>query len=73
MKTFVYDVGAFEYRDGVAFGDAWRQAKAKATELHLAIYREIILDGDTIRREVYLTCGAFIGIDYATPDAIKIW
>lgn len=73
MKIFVYDVGAFEYRDVVAFGDAWKQAKAKATELHLAIYRDVILDGDTIRREVYLTGGVFIGIDYATADNIKIW
>lgn len=73
MKEFIYGVGAFEYRDTVAFGDEWKLAKAKAMELHLAIYREVAIDGDTVRREVFLTCGAFIGIDYATADAIKIW
>ena len=73
MKIFVYKVGAFEYRDTVAFGNAWQKAKAKATDLHLAIYREVILDGDIVRNQVYLTAGAFIGVGYATADAIKIW
>ena len=73
MKVFVYEVGAFEYRDNVAFGDAWRQAKAKATELHCAIYREVLIDGDVVRREVYLAAGAFVGIGYADADSIKVW
>lgn len=73
MKRFYYEVGAFQFSDTVAFGEAWKEAKAKATELHAPIYREIVKDGDTIRNEVYLNGGVFVGVNYADKNSIKIF
>ena len=40
-KEFIYNVAGNEYRDTEAFGQAWKAAKAKAIEVHAAIYRTV--------------------------------
>ena len=69
MKKFVYRVESFEFEDTEAFGTAWKEAKAKATELHAPIYRSVI----DIQQQVYLSGGCFIGVDYAKDYNIKIF
>lgn len=71
MKKFVYDVAGFEFEDTEAFGKAWREAKAKATELHVPIYRTVIKTEE--RREVYYNGGCFNSIQFATADNVKVW
>lgn len=73
MKKFIYDVAGFEFVDTEAFGTAWRQAKAKATELHAAIYRQVIKNDNEPRMEVYYKGGCFNSIEFATPDNVKIF
>ena len=69
MKQFVYSVDGHEFIGEEAFGDAWETAVAKAKELHAPIFRKVI----ETREEVYLTCGAFIGVKYATPEDIRVF
>ena len=69
MKQFVYQVGEFEFVDTEAFGQAWRDAKAKATERHMPIYREV----REVRREVFLTGGVFGNADMAQPKDIQVF
>ena len=71
-KKFVYQVAGFEWEDTEAFGKAWRQAKAKATELHAAVYR-LVIKGEDIRQEVYYKGGCFNSTRFATKDNVKIW
>lgn len=71
-KKFVYQVAGFEWEDTEAFGKAWRQAKAKATELHAAVYR-LVIKGEDIRQEVYYKGGCFNSIKFATPENVKIF
>lgn len=73
MKRFYYEVGAFQFSDTIPFGQAWKDAKAKAAELHAPIYRETVQDGDTIRNEVYLNGGAFVSVDHADANSIKFF
>ena len=72
MKQFCYEVGGFEFIDTVAFGTAWKEAKAKAAEMHVAIYRVIRKDGEE-KTEVFCTGGCFIRADLAEPKNIKIF
>lgn len=72
MKKFVYQVKSYEFVGQEAFGDAWRAAKAKATELHTAIYRLVIKDG-SVRQEVFLNAGCFLTTELADPNSVKIW
>ena len=69
MKQFVYQVGAHEFIGAEAFGQAWKDAKAKAAELHMPIYREV----REIRREVYTQAGFFMRDDTARPENIKVF
>lgn len=71
-KKFVYQVAGFEWEDTEAFGKAWRQAKAKATELHAAVYR-LVIKGEDVRQEVYYKGGCFNSIKFATPENVKIF
>jgi len=52
MKKFVYQVNGYEFTDTVAFGDAWREAKAMALELNAPLFR-MVINGDKIRYERY--------------------
>lgn len=71
MKKFVYDVAGFEFEDTEAFGKAWREAKAKAAELHAAIYRTVIKTEE--RHEVFTAAGCFLSTDYARPDDVLVF
>ena len=45
-KRFYYMVqGGYEFFDGQCFGQAWKDAKAKASELHVAVFRRVEQDG----------------------------
>ena len=72
MKKFVYQVAGFEYVGFEAFGDAWKQARAKATELHAGIYR-LVIKGEDIRQEVYVNGGCFLSVVYAKPEDIHLF
>ena len=63
MKKFVFQVKGFEFVDTAAFGTAWEQAKAKATELHAPIFR-LVIKGDNVRQEVYYKGGVFNSIEF---------
>lgn len=73
MKKFIYSIGAFEFVDTVPFGTAWREAKAKAAELHAAVYRQTIKGNDESRYEVYTTAGVFLYVEYVKPEMVKIF
>ncbi len=72
MKKFVYQVAGFEWVDTEAFGAAWKQAKAKAAELHAAVYR-LVIKGEDVQQEVYYKGGCFNSIQFATADNVKIF
>ena len=72
MKKFVYQVAAWEFVDSVAFGQAWHDAKAKAAELGAPIYR-LVIKGEDVRQEVYMTAGCFLRVDLADAQGIKIF
>lgn len=72
MKKFVYQVAAWEFADSVAFGQAWQDAKVKAVELGAPIYR-LVIKGEDIRQEVFMTGGCFLRVDLADAQGIKIF
>lgn len=72
MKKFVYQVMGYEFEDTVAFGEAWKSAKAKATELHAPIYR-LVIKGETVKQEVYLKAGCFLTVELADTSHAKIF
>lgn len=72
MKKFVYQVDGFEFVDTVAFGEAWREAKRQATELHAPIYRLVIEDGK-VQEEVYVKAGCFLRSDLARRENVMIF
>jgi hypothetical protein len=72
-KTFIYKVAGYEFRDTEAFGQAWREAKAKATELHCGIFREVEKDGAETRYEFYATYGAFVNMKFYDDSKLAIF
>lgn len=73
METkFIYDVAGNLFEDTEAFGEAWKAAKEKATELHCAIYRTV-RKGEAERREVYFTAGCFNDVQFTATHEIKIF
>lgn len=72
MKKFVYQVKNFEFIDTAAFGKAWQEAKAKATELHTPIYR-LVIDGETVKQQVYYNGGLFNSIEFMRADNVKVF
>ena len=72
MKKFVYQVDGFEFVDTVAFGEAWREAKRQATELHAPIYRLVIEDGK-VQEEVYVKAGCFLRSDLTRRENVMIF
>ena len=72
MKKFVYQVAGWEFVDSEAFGQAWREAKAKAAELHTPVYR-LVIKGEDVQQEVYYKAGCFNSIRFATADNVKIF
>lgn len=73
MKKFVYEVAGYEFVGEIAWGEAWKQAKAKATELHAAIYRTVIEGEKEPRHEVYCTAGLFLSTRYAKAEDVKLF
>jgi hypothetical protein len=71
-KTFIYDVKGFEYRDNEAFGKAWKEAKAKATELHCGIFRTVKKDDDE-RYEFYTKYGAFLNTRFYDESKVAVF
>ena len=62
MKKFVYEVAGYEFVGETAWGEAWKQAKAKATELHAAIYRTVIEGRNPgTRSTALLVCSSPLG------------
>lgn len=72
MKKFVYQVAGYEFVDSVAFGEAWKEAKAKAAELNVSIYRLVIKD-ETVKQEVFVKAGFFLNVTLATPENVAIF
>ena len=67
-KTYIYNVAAHTFTDSVPFGAAWQAAKAKATELHTTITREVWKGDTLLRREGFATGGVFIGTCWIDAD-----
>lgn len=64
-KDFYYNVNGAEFHDTVAFGQAWKEAKALAREEHCGIERTVVC-GDEIRYEFYAKGGVFVNDRYKT-------
>lgn len=73
MKTylFTYKVKDFTFTDTEIFGAGWKEAKAKAAELHAPIYRTSVVT--ETREEVFLNGNIFMDIKHATNDNVKIF
>ena len=72
MKKFVYQVQGYEFTDTEAFGKAWQEAKAKAWELHTAIYR-LVIDGEKVRQEVFTKGGCFLSVNLAQMKNVMLF
>ena len=72
MKKFIYQVASFEFVDSIAFGEAWKMAKAMAEKLHCPIFRITIKHGEE-EMEVYYKAGCFNSIKFATADNVMIF
>lgn len=71
-KKFVYQVGPWEFVGYEAFGKAWQDAKAKATEMHSAIYR-LVIKGEEVKQEAFLKAGCFLNVEFVEPEHVKIF
>ena len=72
MKKFVYQVAGWEFVDTVAFGEAWREAKFRATQLHTAIYRLVIQNGQ-VRQDVFTRGGCFLPVACAQSSRVMVF
>ena len=68
MRTYIYNVQGNTFTDNEPWGKAWKEAKAKATELHTFITRKVIEE----REEIYCF-GCFFSTEKATPADAKIF
>ena len=59
-KVFFYYVNGTEFVDTEAFGKAWRDAKALATEEHTCITRTVLTGEDNLRHEFFAKGGIFL-------------
>ena len=76
-KRFEYDVMGTIFTGYEAFGEAWRDAKAFAQEVHAAIYRTVTIlegsyEGEAVR-EAFLTGGCFLNVECIQPEWVKVW
>ena len=72
-KFFVYQVCGFEApADTEAWGAGWKEAKAKAIELHAPIHRLVIKD-DKVKQESFCSGGLFVRSNLTKPEDWKIW
>ena len=75
MKTikFIYKVAGFKWEDTVAFGEAWRAAKAKAAELHQPIFRSVVKANGTIHEQVFYNGGVFNSVEFMGCDNVRVF
>lgn len=73
MTTFFYNVNGTEFTDTEAFGKAWADAKALATEEHTCITRTVVSDNDTMRHEFFAKGGCFLNEKFYNKDRVKIF
>lgn len=71
-KKFVYQVAGLEFVDTEAFGEAWKMAKAAASQFHVPVFRLVIKGGD-VKQEVYYKGGCFNSIKFITSDNVMIF
>ena len=72
MKKFVYQVAGWEFVDTVAFGKAWREAKFKATQLHTAVYRLVIQNGQ-VKQDVFTRGGCFLPVTCVQSSCVMVF
>ena len=72
MKKFVYQVAGYEFVDSEAFGEAWKEAKAKAAELHVPIYR-LVIKGEDVKQEVFVQSGFFLSVNLAMVKNVMVF
>ena len=75
-KTFIYQVynSGYEFRGPDAWGQAWQDAKAKATELHTGIMRTVEQEGKEPRHEYYAKGKVFLNIKFFPgPQDLRIF
>lgn len=72
MKKFVYQVAGWEFVDTVAFGEAWREAKFRATQLHMPIYR-LVIKGEEVKQEVFTKGGCFLSVTLAQIENVMMF
>ena len=75
-KTFIYQVynSGYEFRGPDAWGQAWKDAKAVATELHTGIFRIVEQEGKEPRYEYYAKGGVFLNVRfYEGPHDLRIF
>lgn len=71
-KLFIYNVDSEKFADSVAFGEAWKKAKEKATEKHCAIFRKVIANGEE-REQVFYKGNVFNSINFMTKENVMIF
>lgn len=72
---FIYDVNGEQFEDTIAFGDAWKKAKAAATTEHCGIRRADIR-GDKVKYLIYVKAGdggVFLDERYCGLEDMKIF
>lgn len=75
-KTFIYQVNnsGYEFRGDSAWGQAWKDAKAMAQELHTGIFRIVEQDGREPRHEYFAKGGVFVSTKFYTgPQDLRIF
>lgn len=72
MKIFFYYVNGTEFADTEAFGKAWTEAKALATEEHTCITRTVV-KGEEMKHEFFAKGGCFLDERFYEKDRVKIF
>lgn len=70
-KDFFYNVNGAEFHDTIAFGKAWKEAKALAIKEHCGITRTVVC-GHKYTYEFYAK-GAFLNERFYTPEKMYIF
>ena len=72
MKEFFYYVNGTEFVDTEAFGKAWKEAKALATEEHTCITRTVV-KGEEMYHEFFAKGGCFLNERFYEKERVKIF
>ena len=67
MKKFVYQVAGWEFVDTVAFGEAWREAKFRATQLRL------VIQNGQVKQDVFTRGGCFLPVTCAQSSQVMVF